>query len=200
MPTLSHAINTALRELESGLAVQREQASLPLIPERIQLTLTFALDADGTTNTSPGGPHSVTVEFKTGNRSPGAAGSPAPPSVSAALPVTDAAGEIVSTLSQVFGTPGFDSSARATVFREALDGMSRKQALAVLAAVTSSPSASTDDATRMTAHLLRGVIQSGPTKELDRGVSTLRKVLARHSLAEVLRAVEGGWKTQEAWL
>jgi hypothetical protein len=78
--------------------------------------------------------------------------------------------------------------------------MPRKRVLAVLAAVSTSPSARTDDATRMAAHLLRGVIQSGPTKALDSGVSTLRKVLSGHSLAEVLRAVESEWKTQSAWL
>lgn len=200
MPTLSHAINTALRELESGLVAKREQASLPLIPERVQLTLSFALDADGTTNASPGGPHSVTIEFKTGDLPGGPAVSPTPLPVPATLPVPDAAGEIVAALTQVFGPPGFDSSARATVFREVLEGMSRKQVLAVLAAVTATPTASKDDATRMSAHLLRGVIQTGPTKALDSGVSTLRKVLAHHSLAEVLRAVESEWKTQAAWL
>ena len=52
----------------------------------------------------------------------------------------------------------------------------------------------------MSAHLLRGVIQSGPTKALDRGVSTLRDLLTRHSLAEVLRVVDTEWKTQMAWL
>ena len=200
VPTLSHAINTALREMQLGLAVQRDQGSLPLIPERVHLTLTFALDADGTTNASPGGPHSVTIEFKTGDRSSRPAGSPAPPAAAAGRPATDEAGEMVSALSQLFGAPGFDSSARATVFREVLEGMPRKRVLAVLAAVSTSPSARTDDATRMAAHLLRGVIQSGPTKALDSGVSTLRKVLSGHSLAEVLRAVESEWKTQSAWL
>ena len=200
MPTLHHAITAALREVELSLTHQHQKGKFPVGLERVQLTLTFALDGDGTANASPGGPHSLTISFKPGELTARAGTSPAPPAASLPNPPTDAAGEIVAALSQVFGAPGFDPSARATVFREAVEGMSQEQVLAVLTAAAASPSASADDATRMSAHLLRGVIQSGPTKALDRGVSTLQDLLTRHSLAEVLRVVDTEWKTQMAWL
>ncbi|MBI5801303.1 MAG: hypothetical protein HZA92_11365 [Verrucomicrobia bacterium] len=194
MPKLNHAITAALRELEQGLAVQREQGKLALVPERVQLTLAFALDEDGTVNAAPDGPHSMTIEFKSGSPTALAAASTAP------RPVTVAEGEVFPALSQLFGAPGFDSSARATVFRDALEGMSQEQILTVLAAASAAPAAGTDAATRMAAHLLRGVIQSGPTKAVDRGVNALRELLARHPLAELLRVAEAEWKTQAAWL
>lgn len=200
MPTLNQAIIAALREVELSLSRQPEVGKLSAGLERIQLTLAFSLDTEGTTNTSPGGPHSITMEFKAGDLSVRTVESPAPPTATAPNPVADATGEIVGALSRVFGAPGFDPSARATVFREAVEGMSQEQVLAVLIAVSGSPSAIANDATRMTAHLLRGVIQSGPSKALDSGVHTLRDLLTRHPLAEVLRVVDAEWKTQMAWL
>ena len=200
MPTLNHAITAALREVELSLTHQREEGKFPVGLERVQLTLAFALDGDGTVNASPGGPHSLTISFKPGELTAKTHPSPAPPATSLPRPITGPAGEITEALSQVFGAPGFDPSARASVFREVVEGMTQEQVMEVLTAVLASPSANADNATRMSAHLLRGVIQSGPTKALDRGVSTLRELLARHSLTEILRVVDTEWKTQMAWL
>ena len=200
MPTLNHAITAALREVELSLTHQREEGKFPVGLERVQLTLAFALDGDGTVNASPGGPHSLTISFKPGELSAKTLASPAPPAASLPRPIIGPAGEITEALSQVVGAPGFDPSARASGLREAVEGMSQEQVLEVLTAVLASPSASADNATRMSAHLLRGVIQSGPTKALDRGVTTLRDLLTRHSLTEILRVVDTEWKTQMAWL
>lgn len=200
MPTLSHAINTALAELKSSLAGQHAQGKSPLVPERAQLTLAFSLNADGTTDASSGGPHSVTVHFTASDLSNRPAVSAPPLARAAANPASGASGEVVTALTQVFGPPGFDSSARASVFSEALVGLSDEQVLAVLAAVTAPVASTTDASTRMAAHLLRGVIQSGPTKVVAPGVDTLRELFSHHALAEVLRVAKAEWKTQTEWL
>lgn len=199
--SLRHAITAALREVESGIAHQRKQGKLLLIPERVHLSLNFTLDEAGTQAlASTSGPHSVTIEFKAGERLAGATESAASTDEAAQDRPAGAQDEIVSALSRVFGSPGFDSSARATVFREALEGLSRERALAALAAVGSSPSASHSEPMRTVAHRLRGVIQSGPSKTLERGGGILRDVLARHSFEEVLRVAETEWRTQDKWL
>lgn len=201
MQSLRHAIAAALREVESGIAHQRQPGKLPLVPERVHLSLNFTLDEAGTRAlASAGGPHSVTIEFKAGEWPAGAAASAASTDEAAPDPTTGAKDEIVSALSQVFGAPGFDSSARATVFREALEGWSRKQALAALSAVAASPSASHAEPMRTAVHRLRGVIQSGPGKSLASGVSTLRDVLTCHPMELVLLVAETEWKSQEQWL
>ena len=118
----------------------------------------------------------------------------------AVQPVTAVPCELTDALAQIFGPPGFDDSARAMVFREGFEGMSHEQALAVLTAAAAPSTAGLDDAMWMPAHLLRGIIQSGPAKALDPGVSVLRAVLAIHPLAEVLRVVQREWKSQSDWL
>lgn len=198
---LRHAIAAALREVESGIAQQRQQGKLPLVPARVHLSLIFTLDEAGTQAlASAKGPHSVTIEFTAGERPAGAEAPAASTDEAAQDRPTSAQDEIISALSQVFGAPGFDSSARATVFREALEGLSREQALAALAAAAASPAASRPEPMRTAAHRLRGVIQSGPSKTLERGGGILRDVLTCHPLELVLRVAEAEWKTQEKWL
>ena len=92
VPTLNHAITAALREVELSLTHQHEKGTFPVGLERVQLTLTFALDGDGTANASPGGPHSLTISFKPGELTARAETSPAPPAASLPSPATDAAG------------------------------------------------------------------------------------------------------------
>jgi hypothetical protein len=103
-------------------------------------------------------------------------------------------------LTQIFGAPGFDSSARATVFREALDGKSHDEVLAVLASLRPEATASLDDATRQASHVLRGIIQSGPLKNVGQGAHLLIGLMTQHPLPEVLRIAETTWKTHDDWL
>lgn len=200
MQQLNEAIATVLREVERGFAARRAAGGLPMTPERIRLTLNFSLDAAGQiARTEPDAPHSVTVEFKVGEwgqlqpvTAPAASVAPA------ARPLD--AGGIVPVLTQVFGAPGFDSSARATVFREALEGKSHDEVLAVLATLRPEATAPLDDATRQASHVLRGIIQSGPTKNVGQGAKLLVELITQHPLAEVLRVAETTWKTHDDWL
>ncbi|MFM8468543.1 MAG: hypothetical protein ACKODH_01000 [Limisphaerales bacterium] len=197
MQQLNEAIATVLREVERGFAARRAAGGLPLTPERIRLTLNFSLDPTGQiARTEPDAPHSVTVEFKVGEW--GQLQPVAAPA--AALPKQSPVVGIVPVLTQVFGAPGFDSSARATVFREALAGKSHDEVLAVLATLRPDATAPLDDATRQASHVLRGIIQSGPLKNVGQGAKLLVELMTEHPLAEVLRVAETTWKTHDDWL
>lgn len=197
MQPLNEAIATVLREVERGLAAQRAMGGLPLVPEHIRLTLNFALEATGpTVPAESAGPHAVTLEFRVGE-----AGQ-LPPAPSLAPPVTRLPVEtgIVPVLTQLFGAPGFDSSARATVFRETLEGRSHEEALVALAALGSAATPPKDHETRRISQVLRGIIHSGPTKNVAQGAALLATLMSDYPLAEVLRVAETQWKTHDDWL
>ncbi len=197
MEMLNDAIATVLREMERGFAARRAAGGLPMTPERIRLTFNFSLDAAGQiARAEPDAPHSVTVEFKVGEW--GQLQPVTAPVAPAAKPAVE--GGIIPVLSQVFGVPGFDSSARATVFRETLADCSHDEVLAVLATLRPEATAPLDNATRLASHVLRGIIQSGPTKNVGQGARALVELLTQHPLAEVLRVAETTWKTHDDWL
>lgn len=194
MQPLNEAIAAVLREVNQGCAAGHP----PLKPERVRLTLNFALVSGQAPLVDAAGPHSVTVEFAMGT----AGQSESSPPPTEAVPAAPAATphEIVPALAQLFGAPGFDSSARATVFRETLAGMTPAEIEAVMAALTTPLAGITDERCRRAVHILRGVIHSGPTKQVERGAEALRRMFGSHPLAEVMRVVEAEWKTQDAWL
>jgi hypothetical protein len=199
MQTLSDAIAAALREVERGLAIRRAEGGLALAPQRVQLNFHFALDG-GVAHASPTGPHSVSIEIGAGTA---LAATPtlASAMVNAVSRVPAAAViESADGLAAVFGAPGFDSSARATVFRETLEGMSDEEARAVMVALQTPLAEIPEESRRRAVHILRGVILSGPAKQLERGAAVLRNALAGRPLLEVLRHVEATWKTQDDWL
>ncbi len=197
MQELNEAIAMVLREVERGFAARRATGGLPISPERIRLTLNFTLDAaKGSVRTEPHGPHSVTVEFKVGEAGQWQ------PVAAPAVPVASlpAVNGIIPTLTKVFGAPGFDSSARATVFRETLAERSHEEVVAVLVALRPTATPPTDEGLRRASQVLRGIIQSGPTKNVAQGAETLIALLVEHPLAEVLRVAETTWKTHDDWL
>jgi hypothetical protein len=63
MQPLNEAIAAVLREVSRGCAADRS----PLKPERVRLTLNFALEAGRPPRADAAGPHSVTVEFAVGS-------------------------------------------------------------------------------------------------------------------------------------
>ena len=197
MQPLNDAIATVLREVERGFAARRAAGGPPLTPERIRLTLNFAFDGTGqAAHAEPAGPHSVTVEFKVGEA--GQLVPVTPP----AVPVANRAVEvgIVPVLTQVFGPPGFDSSARATVFRETLEGHTHEEVLAALAALRSNAPSAADPAAKHISQILRGMLHTGPMKNVTQGAELLIELLVQNPLAEVLRVAETTWKTHDDWL
>lgn len=197
MQPLNEAIATVLREVERGFAARRAAGGTPLTPERIRLSLNFAFDGTGqSAHAEPGGPHSVTVEFKVGE-----AGQLVPVTP-AAVPATKpaVATDMVPVLTQVFGPPGFDSSARATVFRETLADRSHAEVVAALTALRSNAPSALDPAVKHVSQILRGMLHTGPMKNVPHGAELLIELLVQHPLAEVLRVAETTWKTHDDWL
>ena len=117
-----------------------------------------------------------------------------------APPAPIAATDIFGTLQQVFGAPGFDSSARATVFREALEQLDLEQARAAVARLRPGVSLPAAPAIQRAGNILRGICHSGPLKNAGRGGQLLAALLAHHPLAAVLAVAETEWKTHDDWL
>ena len=197
MQPLNDAIATVLREVERGFAARRTAGGLPLTPERIRLTFNFTLNASSqTAHADPGGPHSVTVEFKVGEAGQWQAVAPVA-EVAAKAPAPSG---IVPVLTQIFGAPGFESSARATVFGETLTGQSHEAVMGAVVALRPDATPITDAAIKQMSQILRGIIQSGPTKNVAQGAELLIGLFTEHALMQVLRVAETTWKTHEDWL
>jgi hypothetical protein len=202
MQLLHQAIAVALQEAARGIAAAR-----PLPPElgqvtadRLRITLNFALDKTGTQASAGAGPHSLSLDFKLGPVSEGEISPvPAAPPVVAA-PAVDATSDIFGTLQQVFGAPGFDSSARAMVFREALEGLTQEQARVAVARLRPGVPSPADPATQRAGNILRGICHSGPLKNAARGGQLLAALLAHHPLLALLAVAETEWKTHDDWL
>jgi hypothetical protein len=198
MQPLHHAIAVALQEAARGVAAARP---LPpglgqVTPDHLRVTLNFALDENGAHAMAAAGPHSLSLDFKL---TPASEGETAP--VPAASPGgVDTASDIYGTLQQVFGTPGFDSSARATVFREALGEVTLEQARAAVARLRPGVPPTADSATQRAGNILRGICHSGPLKNAARGGQLLAALLERYPLPVVLGVAETEWKTQDSWL
>lgn len=105
--------------------------------------------------------------------------------------------DMLAVLSEVFGAPGFDSSARASVFREALEECSDDEARAVIGAL-SSRDATPGNAGRA-AHLIRRVLERGPAGP-ERGARLLADLLTTTSPQEVQAFIRLTWKTQDDWI
>lgn len=203
MQPLHQAIAAALQATAQGIAAAR--AGSPelshLTPERLQLTLNFALnESSKQASATAAGPHSLTLEFRLGPAAEAATPPVPPPNPVAAPPPPIAATDIFGTLQQVFGAPGFDSSARATVFREALEHLDLEQARAAVARLRPDVSSPAEPATQRAANILRGICHSGPLKNAARGGQLLAALLAHHPLAAVLTVADTEWKTHGDWL
>jgi len=113
--------------------------------------------------------------------------------------MTDAE-KVIASLSSIFGPPGFDSSARATVFCEVFATLSEPQAAAFIASF-SSGTVPDEDATLGTArHRINGVFRSGPLRSVERGSEIFAEVLSQYAIEPIVRLVEEKWKRQNDWL
>ena len=100
-------------------------------------------------------------------------------------------------LSEVFGAPGFDSSARATVFREALEQLSEEQRRRVLVSLGSMPSPGEEAIVSQARHLIQRLAASGPAGS-EHGPAKLRHLASMGSVRELIQLAER-WRTQSEW-
>ena len=100
----------------------------------------------------------------------------------------------------LFGAPGFDSSARACVFREALEGLSDGEVGLVVARLQGTGAGEVSAAVQRAGELVSRVVRSGPAQSFRRGGEILAAVFARMPAAGVLRLVEERWQSQREWM
>jgi hypothetical protein len=214
MLSVEQTVRALRREILAALA---DDAPLPggvsLVADRVSvaLGLQFPAAADDRRDglvvaTDPSAClHHLTLEFKlqpVALPGPLAAGAVADaPGVSAVpptLPPVTAESESVAALSEVFGAPGFDSSARATVFREALEELGEAQRGAVLASLGSPAPEGEEPALGRARQLVLRLAGSGPAGP-KRGPELLRQLAGRVPAAVLIRLAAERWRTQSEW-
>lgn len=228
MTTLKQLIRDLQQQLTQvcAQAAESRETEPRLIPTRVSLSLrirvspvglevvpTPADKADGQPAQAPESIRSddrMTIEFQV--ETPVQGGIPRameprgimdPPIDHTALPQAPARTEDqrLPLLEQVLGSPGFDSAARASVFREALEGLAESQRITIWEVLKdTTPGNPVDPELKHARHLLRGVLRSGPAGLTSSVLDRLRQEVrsnGSHSLLELLRR---HWKSQEDWL
>jgi len=107
--------------------------------------------------------------------------------------------QAIAGLTELFGRPGFDSSARAAVFCEMIRELTLEQALATAAALTRGTSEVGDPTVRKARHLLRGIVQSGPLKSAERAAVLLTSLFHARPMEKLVAMIEAQWNTENNW-
>ena len=213
MLTVEQAVRALRREILAGLA---EDATLPrnaiFSVDRVTMSLAVRI---APTEVAAGAPvalqvaedpgpsdHRITVEFRLGETPvpiPATTGSSAPaPSADLALVATPDGSPSFTGLAQILGAPGFDSSARATVFREALEELDTAQQRQVLLGLGDPPSPGEDPAVIRARHLVRRLASSGPAGSKN-GPRLLRELATKYPVEDLIALAATRWRTQSEW-
>ncbi|MHB1309283.1 MAG: hypothetical protein ACYC23_19575 [Limisphaerales bacterium] len=144
--------------------------------------------------------HTLTLELSPVATVPGVARStareiPRPTDVPA-----NATESLTRSLSLVLGAPGFDSSARASVLRETLDGLTDAQVSATIKALDQATPPEGDKAVTAAWQWLKRILRVCPAKPPATGARILQEVFSRHPARLVLGVIEERWKSQTDWL
>jgi hypothetical protein len=212
MASLEQIIAVIRLEVDHALAAQKPLPNeVVLEAERVVVTLHFNVSAaqgsslptlSFNTKKSDSANNSLTIEFNYGR----SGGTSIPPRVtevseqprSRQLTAEDAL-RVTEQLSKVFGKPGFDSSARATVFREALENLSKGETVALIEELSGASSPDVAPPVKRAKALLQRVCRAGPAGA-DAGAKLLVQVLRQHEPDLVRKFIAETWKTQEDWL
>ena len=198
--------NSNLQPIRLRLTLQFQIVSNPdplaLHPSDIRVVEATSSIHEGTQNASPNTTHSLEIEYSANAKrlerlSPIAAlpDTLVEPQDSGEGP-TD---EVMVELTQLLGAPGFDSSARAAVVREVLQGLSRVQVLQAAHNLDGAPHPELKGDVRRAWHRLAGVIRSRSFNTIDEGGQVVRRLFERYPPAQVLRWISERWQSQEKW-
>jgi|GEM_PF-2822452 len=212
---LSEAFNHPTR-LPSGVELQADRVvitlSLHLVPNPtspdsplIQVSPTSAPVEGQSLPHALSTLHSLTIEL----RPPQLASTPIwaqPQANGSAKPSTNpkppakSPDEWVSVLAQIFGPPGFDSSARASVFCEVLEPFDHSQILLLIRSLLDPNPEHLTPSQKQVRHQILGIIRSGPTESLTEGAQILADIFENAERDAILQLIHKRWKTQAAWL
>jgi hypothetical protein len=160
-------------------------------PTEHTLTIEFRVDPNGTV--IPSAPASIAAE-----PSPLSAPVLPVPAASVDVGLND---EAMAVLTAALGAPGFDSSARATVFCEAMADLDEAQRLAIWDCLGDTrPGTVIDPALKRARHLLRGVLRSGAGGTKPGSPAPLASLFAKNRSQDLLELIRTQWKTQADWL
>jgi len=215
MLSVEQSLRALRREILGALAAD---APLPggveLVADRVTVSLALQLQASDPASdasdkwsiaTEPGsGPaHQLTLEFKVQKPFGSVVAPPAGPTPTLALApesaTTTAESPHFAALAEVFGAPGFDSAARATVFRETLEELSEAERKVVLGSLGSSGASGIEPQLHLARHLVLRLAGSGPAGP-KAGPERLRQLAERAPVAELIRLAAEKWRTQSEWV
>ena len=206
MDTLANVLEIIRREIASALADDKPLPSgARLEADRVIVSLRVAIvDKDqksevrvitGSRESSGADTHTITVEFAV--RDGKVAGAGQGGGLAQMEAESASATRIVNTFMAIFGVPGFDSSARATVFREALAGLPDEQARVLIGSLGGTLKES-DERLKSGREMILRLLGRGPSG-LERSAEVLKEMFERHSTSFLLRIIEETWKTPDAW-
>lgn len=214
MMSVEQAVRALRRDVLAALATE---APLPggalLVADRVSFSLGVCFEPPEIVGAEPGclvvatepvpELHRITLEFRVVTPSAhGALSSASPPALPAGPQLQGPEPRSVSVfemLAEVFGPPGFDSAARATVFREALDALTEAQRLHVLTTLNVSAHSEEEAvAVRHARQLVRRLAASGPAGQ-ERGSDLLRQLATQVTVGELMAVAAQRWETQSAW-
>lgn len=204
MPTVEQTVRELRREIINAIG---DQTPLPdgasWVADRVTLSLAVHLQPAGdpgrfTVAVDPTAEsHRITVEFRitssdhvTPRIHPQQPASPMDERI-AVKPVHVA-------LAEVFGAPGFDSSARATVFREALEELSTLQRHQVLTSLEGPATPDEDAVVTRARHRILRLVGSGPAGR-EQGSALLRQLALRESTQALIQQAAEHWRTPSDW-
>lgn len=221
MKPLRDVIQALRAEIATALAMPGDRG-VPLHPTRAVVTLRVliretgaesppfefiaAADRDGN-DLADTATHTVTIEFErepagtafareqqqSGLAVPGVAAGHSPAS----------GASLTQSLTTIFGAPGFDNAARATVFREVVDALTPEQIVALGDSFAREPEEvprqKPAEAAVGTARLrITRLLKLGPGG-FPEGRPALVELLRNHRVSDIRRALQEQWKTQSEW-
>jgi hypothetical protein len=222
MQTLNEAVAAFRQQLHAALAGLEQNQTGGLRrwhADRVTLSLEVVLGDDGTLRVPSEGNesgkgsrrHRVSIEFqlagptdaeRSGKGRTSVEAGPMGPAELAHAPLAPGLRETVQAREQwamLFGPPGFDSSARAAVFCEMLQGLRPELVTELPASLMASAKSIKDEELRRARHLILGLVQSGPLKSPERASVLLQELLESRSVPALIELVETNWKTGETW-
>jgi hypothetical protein len=141
-------------------------------------------------------PHTVDLEWRsedTGSKPPMAAsGTESSMAVGSASWMPELAEQLGVVLDGVFGPPGFDSAARATVFRESALEVGPESLHGILTALVEGRRLEESGAERAR-HAIQRLLERGPAGVKD-GATVLRDVFGKYPFAGLLGLIEARWR------